>query len=232
MAVWPDAASVHVPAVLAEARAFNLAKISVSSAQRPQGGSNLPPSRAMTTCSQERIVQGSVCFDWVSPAVSRLMPSCYVAVMTPHAYADDILIGAEQQATLLRRLAAGERVNEAIDWPHVIEEVEDLGGAELHVRESLLRQAMLRLIEVRAGAEQSEAHGRSEILGLLGDVAARFTPSMRQKRDLDGIFRMARRQAVAARTPHAALLPDICPWPLDELLAEQTDLDHLLAALP
>ncbi len=39
----------------------------------------------------------------------------------------DALAWAEQQATLLRRLAAGERINDAVDWPWVIEEVEGVG---------------------------------------------------------------------------------------------------------
>ena len=32
----------------------------------------------------------------------------------------DVLIWSEQQADLLRRLAAGERVNDAVDWANVI----------------------------------------------------------------------------------------------------------------
>ncbi len=41
------------------------------------------------------------------------------------------LAWAERQAGLLRRLAAGEQLREPVDWAHVIEEVADVGLAEL-----------------------------------------------------------------------------------------------------
>jgi hypothetical protein len=45
-------------------------------------------------------------------------------------YVTDILLWSERQAELLRRHAAGERVNDdAIDWPNIAEEIEDVGGA-------------------------------------------------------------------------------------------------------
>jgi Domain of unknown function DUF29 len=57
-------------------------------------------------------------------------------------YDTDILSWSERQASLLRRLAAGERVNEQIDWENVAEEVESVGRSELHRTESLLIQAL------------------------------------------------------------------------------------------
>ena len=54
-------------------------------------------------------------------------------------YERDAFAWSERQADLLRRLAAGERVNEAVDWPYVIEEVQDLGLSELRACRSLLR---------------------------------------------------------------------------------------------
>jgi hypothetical protein len=40
----------------------------------------------------------------------------------------DVLLWYEHQANLLRRLAAGERVNDRIGWENVIEEVESVGS--------------------------------------------------------------------------------------------------------
>ncbi|WP_428487199.1 DUF29 family protein [Rhodopila sp.] len=42
-------------------------------------------------------------------------------------YDEDILLWSERQRDLLRRVAAGEPVNEAPDWPNIIEEVESVG---------------------------------------------------------------------------------------------------------
>jgi hypothetical protein len=41
-------------------------------------------------------------------------------------YGDDIRLWSERQGALLRRLAAGEAVSDQIDWPYVVEEIEDL----------------------------------------------------------------------------------------------------------
>ena len=50
-------------------------------------------------------------------------------------YDTDILLWSERQADLLRRHAAGERVNDAsIDWPNIVEEIEDVGRSELTQR--------------------------------------------------------------------------------------------------
>ena len=65
-------------------------------------------------------------------------------------YERDILAWSEQQAELLRRLVLGERVNDAVDWAGVIEEVHDVGALQLRACRSLLRQAMLHLLKVRA----------------------------------------------------------------------------------
>ena len=46
-------------------------------------------------------------------------------------YERDALAWAERQAALLRRLASGERLNETVDWPNVIDEVEDVGLSDL-----------------------------------------------------------------------------------------------------
>ncbi len=47
--------------------------------------------------------------------------------MPDDLYERDCLAWAEQQSELLRQVAAGERVNAAVDWAHVIEEIHDVG---------------------------------------------------------------------------------------------------------
>ena len=42
-------------------------------------------------------------------------------------YDADVVPWSEQQAALLRRLAAGERVDDAVDWPNLVEEVGAFG---------------------------------------------------------------------------------------------------------
>ena len=57
-------------------------------------------------------------------------------------YDTDAVTWAEQQAALLRRIAAGERVNDQVDWENVVEEIEDVGGRERDKVTDALMQAM------------------------------------------------------------------------------------------
>ena len=149
-------------------------------------------------------------------------------------YERDALAWAEQQAALLDRLAAGERLNEAVDWPNVIEEVRDVGLSELRTCRSLLRQAMLHLLKLQAWPDSPAAsHWRSEVGVFLLDAADRFTPSMRQRIDLNELYAKAlylMREGINASN-EARALPEACPFTLDELLSTQPDVAGLVATL-
>ena len=147
-------------------------------------------------------------------------------------YEHDALAWAEQQATLLRRLAAGERVNDAVDWPHVIEEVGDVGLSELRACRSLLRQALVHLLKLHVWPDSSaSAHWRDEVGAFLADAEDCFTPSMRQRVELERLYAKALHLAGAATdaSGEPRPLPDACPFTLDELLAG--DLAGLAAKL-
>ena len=137
-------------------------------------------------------------------------------------YEHDALAWAERQATLLRRLAAGERVNDAVDWPRVIEEVEDVGLSGLRACRSLLRQALIHLLKLHAWPDSpAAAHWLGEVGVFLADAEDCFTPSMRQRIELDALYAkalgLAREAADAVGEPRP--LPDACPFTLGELLA-------------
>ena len=136
-------------------------------------------------------------------------------------YERDTLAWAELQADLLRRFAAGERVNQPIDWPHLIDEVFDVGQAQLLSCRSFLRQAMIHLLKLHAWPNSlSRQQWLSEAGRFLDDAADRFTPSMRQRIDLQAEFDKAVRRALAAMdesgTPRN--LPATCPFVLDAML--------------
>jgi hypothetical protein len=138
------------------------------------------------------------------------------------AYDTDILVWSEQQAQLLRRLAAGERVNDLIDWENVIEEVNSVGREQLHAVESLLLQALVHMLKAQGwpGARDAE-NWRADSRGFRAQAANRFAPSMRQRLDLDRLYRQALRavpQTMDGTPPEP--LPDSCPLTLEELLSE------------
>jgi Domain of unknown function DUF29 len=76
----------------------------------------------------------------------------------------DIYAWSQRQGALLRRLAAGERVNGSdLDWPNIAEEIETVGRSEraavrshiLNVVEHLLKLQASPALEPRAGWEET-----------------------------------------------------------------------------
>jgi hypothetical protein len=142
--------------------------------------------------------------------------------MPDDLYDRDILAWSQYQADLLRRLARGERVND-VDWEHVVEEIEDVGLSQLSAVQSYLRLMLVHLLKVHGWPESpSVGHWRGEVVSFQADAAQRFAPSMRQKIDLDRLYRIAQQQVSVAnyggREPIA--WPNACPFTLDQLLTE------------
>ena len=148
-------------------------------------------------------------------------------------YERDILAWSEEQARLLGRLAAGEPgVNAVVDWPNVIEELEAVGRGELRACESLLLQAMVHLLKLHAWpGSRSAGHWRAEALSFMSGACRAFSPSMRQRLDMQDLYRDAARD-VRNRSDDSGLprpLPDACPFTPDDLLRRDADV-HALAA--
>ncbi|WP_428532892.1 DUF29 family protein [Rhodopila sp.] len=76
--------------------------------------------------------------------------------MPDDLYDRDALAWSEHQATLLRRAASGEQVND-IDWAHVFEEIEGGGLSELHGVQSDLGQILVHLLKLMAGLRSPPA---------------------------------------------------------------------------
>jgi hypothetical protein len=99
-------------------------------------------------------------------------------------YETDILAWSERQRDLLRRVAAGEAVNETPDWPNIIEEIEGVGREQLHAVESLLAQAITHILKAPAWPHAREVpYWQAEARWFRDEAANRFTASMRQKID-------------------------------------------------
>ena len=136
-------------------------------------------------------------------------------------YDTDILAWSEHQAELLRRLAAGELVNEAeLDWPNIAEEIESVGRSELHTVESLLRQALRHMLKAEAWPLSRDAPSwRADAIDFRQQAANAFAPSMRQKIDVADIYAKALRALPEMIDGQGPLpVPVECPVTLDELL--------------
>ncbi len=137
-------------------------------------------------------------------------------------YEADILAWSEHEAALLRRLAAGEPVNERPDWPNIIAEIESVGNEQLHAVTSLLVQALVHMLKAEAWLLCRDApHWRSEARRLRGDALDRFSPSMRQRIDVAKLYRRAVRYLPDTIDGQAPLpVPPDCTVMLDALLSD------------
>jgi hypothetical protein len=137
-------------------------------------------------------------------------------------YEADILLWSEQQRDLLRRVAAGEPVNETPDWPNIIEEIESVGNEQRFAVESLLMRALIHMLKAEAWPSSRDVpHWQAEARVFRATAQSRFTPSMRRKIDLDRIYRRALRglpDTIDGQPPLP--VPAVCPVTLDELLAD------------
>lgn len=140
-------------------------------------------------------------------------------------YETDILEWSERQALLLRRLAAGERVNDQVDWGNVVEEIESVGNEQLHAVSSLLMRCMMQRLKAMGwpGARDVPMW-QADARGFAMEAADRFAPSMQARLDIARIYRRAVRavpDSMDGKPPLA--LPAECPWSLEELLAEDKE---------
>ncbi len=138
-------------------------------------------------------------------------------------YDTDTLTWSERQAALLRRVAAGERVNDDdLDWRNVIEEIESVGRSDLHAVESWLTEAFLHDLKAEAWPQSRDAaHWRAEARLFRRQARRRFTESMRQRIDLAGLYKDALAGLPETMEGQAAgAVPPACKATLDALLGE------------
>jgi hypothetical protein len=137
-------------------------------------------------------------------------------------YETDIVEWSEHQAALLRRLAAGERVNDQVDWANVVEEIESVGNEQVHAVSSLLMQAMAHRLKATGWPDAPDVpNWQADARRFAIDAADRFTPSMRRRLGVARIYRRALRTLPDSMDGKPPLtLPAECPWSLQELLAE------------
>lgn len=151
--------------------------------------------------------------------------------MTNALYDEDIVAWAEQQAASLRVLAQRRPdLSNLLDWDNLAEEMDSLGRTEVRLFTSPLKQFLIHLAKALSAPEsRALPHWRTEAIGFHDDAVGAYLPSMRQKVDLDDLWRVSVRQARLALAEHddalASDIPVSCPLTLDELLQPALDLD-------
>ncbi len=141
------------------------------------------------------------------------------------SYETDLYVWTKEQAGSLRR-----RASNALDWDNLAAEIESLGTSNLDQIESRLENLILHLLkwkyhpELRCGSWRGsifEARHRIERLikknPSLGGYPGEYLPEA---------YPVGRRKALAETG--LLSLPEVCPWTIEETLAE----DFLPQCLP
>lgn len=138
-------------------------------------------------------------------------------------YGTDVVTWSERQAALLRRVAAGERINDQVDWENVIEEVESVGQSQIDSVEWLVTQAFLHMLKAQAWPLALDvAKWEADARLFLRQARRKYRPSMQQRIGLPGLYADAL-AGLPDRIDGQAGLPveTVCPFAsIDALLAE------------
>jgi hypothetical protein len=150
-------------------------------------------------------------------------------------YDTDIVAWVDRQVEELRRLAATAPSN-AVDWPHLIEEIESLGRSQVSGVERKLALILSHLIKSLSAPDSQAVKGwRSEVASHQRVVRKQFSNSMRQVIDWQEVWCDARDEARDGLLEWGdglvRGLPDHNPFKVDELISRDFDVDRALSIL-
>jgi hypothetical protein len=152
----------------------------------------------------------------------RAARAAYTRAVSEDLYTHDVVLWSERQAAALRRVRAGERVND-LDWDNLIEEVESLGRSETRAVRMLLVRALEHLLKATAWPDAADAPARRHEAGVfLRDARADWTPSMNRHLDVQRIYDQARRNVLGLtyREGPPNQTTELCHLSLPDLLPQ------------
>jgi Domain of unknown function DUF29 len=138
-------------------------------------------------------------------------------------YDEDFYVWTQRQAELLRTGRYGE-----LDLEHLIEQIEDLGGAAKKSVRSRVRTILEHLLKLEhSPAVDPRAGWRDTIRTQRDDLLDDLTPTLSQEleQELAGLYAQARKRAEGSLRddgePAAAdALPQTCPYTLDQIIGD------------
>jgi hypothetical protein len=130
----------------------------------------------------------------------------------------------QEQAGILRETPAEDT---RLDIANLAEEIEDMGRAEIPAISSLLRQTVIHLLKLAIEPDSpSVDHWFDETVTFQGDAVLAFSPGLKQRLDLEKIWRVACNGATRSLERHGVVVPQLpaaCPFSLDDLLDPDFD---------
>ena len=148
-----------------------------------------------------------------------------MATTPEQLYEEDFYAWTRNQARVLRRLAV-TRPNAEIDFPHLIEEVADLGVSQRDAARSQLRRIIEHCLKLEHSPAQPPRTGWHEtIIDARTTLEDRLTRTLHRglRRELPKLYGQARRNVeeslrLFGEDQAADVLPESCPYALGDLL--------------
>jgi hypothetical protein len=141
-------------------------------------------------------------------------------------YDEDFAAWSDHQAALLRRMGAGERVNNQVDWENVAEEIETLGRSDRREIRNRLTVICEHLLKWAYQPEQQSGSWRSSVIEARQQIASLIeeSPSLKgypatMLTGRHGAYVHGR--AKAAASTGLVGLPETCPWSIAQLLDDE-----------
>ena len=139
-------------------------------------------------------------------------------------YETDFYAWTREQAALLREVAALRR-NEPLDWDHLAEEIEDLGGSERDAVESQLSTIIEHLLKLEhSNAVNPSPAWRLTVTRARDTLERKMTGTLTNhlRATLDKRYRSGRKFALIGLEEYdeTADLPPDCPYTWEQLLDE------------
>jgi len=98
-------------------------------------------------------------------------------------YDSDIVAWSGHQARLMRRIAAAKGVNDQIDWPNIIDEVETVGRSKRSALRSLIGTVLEHLMKLHASPARDPRDGWKDTINRArrdSDRVLEDSPSLRR----------------------------------------------------
>ncbi|QUS38461.1 DUF29 domain-containing protein [Tardiphaga alba] len=152
--------------------------------------------------------------------------------MDARTYELDFFEWTQQQAAALRSRPLD--VN-ALDTERLAEEIEDMGREQIRRTSSFLVQMLVHLFKLHLDPKApSVQRWFKEVLRFQADAVLSLSPGIKQRLDLDTIWRLAKRRTTAELARHNIVvknLPDVCPLSLDAMLDVDFDTEKALQTI-
>jgi len=159
-------------------------------------------------------------------------------------YETDICTWAEQQAAALRGFASRVDLPNELDLANIVEEIEDVGNSHFRAVTSFMRLILSHTILIALNADTgSVRHWTFEVFTFRGNLIQAWQRSMRQRIDLDLIWRHAVREAAQKMTLYResgtapgddkvmARLESDCPFGIDDLCGDAFEFHDMVNRL-